>query len=132
PVAVRLFAPAGPPIAVKEVKWNLPAGWTAATAETPSGPGQPSFRRETPAYSSFFNISIANDAEPTQPYWLREKRDGDFYHWNASEANRALPFQDPPSAAVTVAVAGTDVSFMVPLQYRFADDVRGEVRRNVE
>jgi LmbE family N-acetylglucosaminyl deacetylase len=132
PVAVRLFAPDTAQAALKDVKWNLPAGWTATAAETPKDPSQPGIRRETPAYATFFNISIANDAEPTQPYWLQEPRDGDFYHWNAGDASRTLPFQDSPSASVTVSVGGTDVSFSVPVQYRFADDTRGEVRRNVE
>jgi hypothetical protein len=55
-----------------------------------------------------------------------------MFDW-ASRHSRDLAF-DPniPRAVVTLDVLGTKVEFEQPIEFRFADDTRGEIRRNLE
>jgi LmbE family N-acetylglucosaminyl deacetylase len=132
PVALKVFSPQQNAIAVKKINWDLPTGWAANPAEPPKETGQQSFRRETPNYSALFNISVPKDTLPTQPYWLAQPRDGDLFRWTDGKS-QTLPFDPPqPTANVTLTYENIDLTFPVTVQYRFADDVRGEVRRNVE
>jgi hypothetical protein len=71
------------------------------------------------------------DAPITQPYYLKQPRSGDVYKWSDTDP-KSLPF-DPPllTASVVVKIGGTDVTITRPVQFRYADDVRGELRRDV-
>jgi hypothetical protein len=62
---------------------------------------------------------------------LKQPRTGDVYKWSDNDP-KALPF-DPPqlTASVTLTIGGIDVTVTRPLQFRYADDVRGELRRDV-
>jgi hypothetical protein len=71
---------------------------------------------------------------PTAPWWLAEPRRGAMFA-NLSIAVEGLTDEvgSYPDAAMTVTVVAGGVSFGVtsPLVYRYADQVRGEVRRPV-
>ena len=71
---------------------------------------------------------------PTAPWWLAEPRRGAMFA-NLSIAVEGLTDEvgSYPDAAMTVTVVAGGVSFDVtsPLVYRYADQVRGEVRRPV-
>jgi hypothetical protein len=74
---------------------------------------------------------VPPDAGSTGPYWLRDPRDGDLFVW-PQDSNQTLPFQPPDVVArVTVQIDDTEVMFERPLQYRFADPARGEIRRDL-
>lgn len=130
-VAVRVFT-ADPSIAsVKELELEKPARFAVTKTEPPAG-ASPAFRgRETANYQANFVVKPANDAALTQPYWLTKPRSGDVFDWPA-ERYRTQPFDRPSlRAKVTMIVAGKDITFEKPIEYRYADDTRGEIRREL-
>jgi hypothetical protein len=91
-VAVRTFLPLKEGIKGTEIKISATKGWYATKAEPPSAPQQQSFfRRETGDYSAYFNLQASSDAEPTQPYWLRNPRNGDLFDWTNAGDDATLP-----------------------------------------
>ncbi len=76
-------------------------------------------------------MKVANDLKPTQPYFLEEEKENYLYKWK-TEAAKNKPFQDAlMSADVTVEIDGTEITFNQPIEYRYADDIRGELRRSL-
>ena len=132
-VQVRTFVPASSNVAIGKAILNAPAGWAAEplpTEATSQGGGFLN-RRETPTNLVSYRVRVAADAPPTQPYYLKQPRNGDVYKWNDTDP-KALPF-DPPllTASVSLTIGGIDVIVTKPVQFRYADDVRGELRRDV-
>ncbi len=120
--------PGMPPIAnLSEMQWWL------VTKRPPPTTNSPAFiSREVPLAAEHFSVTVPRDADLTRPYWLVEPRVGDMFlrkgHWQ----NFDLAIQQPlPSAWVTLEIDGVMLSVNRPVQFRFADDVRGEIRRNV-
>lgn len=130
-VAVRSFLADKDAVRVRSARIVVPEGWTASKAEAPTAPTQGFFRRETGDHSAFFNVSVPDNAQFTQPYWLEDPRAGDMFRWHGERAATKPFAAEMPRAEVTAEVLGTEVVFDVPVEYRFADDIRGEVRRNV-
>ncbi|MDO8793677.1 MAG: PIG-L family deacetylase [Vicinamibacterales bacterium] len=130
-VSARLFGP-------KETAANIsarvkaPAGWTVVPATGDGGDetGNPFARREQPAFGARYTVTVAGDAAPTQPYFTERRRQSESYAW--SSPSRGLPF-DPPLLEVEYAmeIGGEAVVVSQPAQYRMADPVRGELRRDV-
>ena len=91
-----------------------------------------SFRRETANETALFNIKPLSSARIDGAYWLDDERDGFMYRWKTDE-NQTLPFAVPlVSADVKIDIGGTEITLNQPVEYRFADDVRGEIRRDLE
>jgi LmbE family N-acetylglucosaminyl deacetylase len=132
-VQVRTFVPASPNVAIGKAILNAPAGWAAEPLPNESTGQGGGFvnRRETPTNLVSYRVRVAADAQPTQPYYLKQPRNGDVYKWNDTDP-KALPF-DPPllTASVSLTIGGIDVIVTKPVQFRYADDVRGELRRDV-
>lgn len=127
-VAARVFYPPDPSITVKGIEIKAPAGWTVTPAE-PAQPQTQQFRREVPNFGAVFNVKPSPDARPTEPYWLGQPRHGDLFTW-ASGPERTLPLQAPEaSAEVKAVIGGKEFTFTQPVEYRYADDIRGELRR---
>ena len=62
---------------------------------------------------------------------MEEEKENYLYKWS-DDGNQNKPFQDAlMSADVTVEIDGTEITFNQPIEYRYADDTRGEVRRNL-
>jgi LmbE family N-acetylglucosaminyl deacetylase len=130
-VTVRAFLPEGSPAGVSDAAVTAPPGWTVGPAPQPTVETGPRGRRETPAHSARFRVTVPSDAPPTQPYFLEVLRRGDTYRW-ADGAPKSLPFASPLlTAAVTLNVGGVTARVSRPVQYREADRVRGELRRDV-
>lgn len=130
-IAVRVFYPQNAAIAVKEASLKTPPDWSVAAVE-PAQSSQSQFRRETPNFGSSFRVKIPIDAAPTRPYWLVKPRQGDAFEWPVGD-ERTLPFQPPAAEAeIKMTVAGNEITFTQPVEFRYADDVRGEVRRPLE
>lgn len=127
--AVRVFYPAGSPVTVKSVNIMTPKGWSVNRTEAaPQSQGQ-QIRRESPNFAANFNLSVASDAVPTQPYWLARPRQGDLFSWN-NGPEQTLPFQAPVATAeISLTAGGKDIVIRQPVEYRYADDIRGELRR---
>jgi hypothetical protein len=126
-VTVRTFL-ANPGLAtVRSAEVRAPAGWTV-------GPGRgntPAQSREVPTHTARYSLAIPGNAPVSQPYFLTQPRQGDSYRW-PDGGPRILPFEAPlVSADVVVDIGGAAVTVSSPVQYRFADRVRGELRREV-
>ncbi len=132
-VAVRVFLPSNSSVKVGDVRLRAPEGWrTEAVPEQPNSVRGP-FRstREVAAKAASFKLTVPESAPLTQPYWLNQPRDGYVFQWPEGTPKNE-PF-DPPlvSSEVKIEVGGTEMPVVAPLQYRYADDIRGELRRDV-
>ncbi|HEV8493091.1 MAG TPA: PIG-L family deacetylase, partial [Candidatus Angelobacter sp.] len=62
---------------VPKIATDLPAGWTATPQRT-TGSLQPGQKLD-----QVFSVTVAANAEFTQPYWLKQPRQGDRFVWPA-------------------------------------------------
>jgi LmbE family N-acetylglucosaminyl deacetylase len=115
---------------VDSVTVAAPTGWSLERLElgTPTvAPGTLLTRR--------FVLTVAKDAERTQPYFLRRPltNRGGLYDWSTAPADvRGLPFEPPPvSARVRVVIGGEPVTLTREVVYRYRDQAIGEVRRPI-
>jgi hypothetical protein len=132
-INVRTFLEREGLATIKNVALNAPQGWRAEISQPPpSGGGGGGFRlRETPSASTSYHVTAPADARFTQPYFLVKPRTGSVYDWDA-DAPQGLPFAPPLlSASATFTVNGTELTLTRPVRYRFADRVRGELRRDL-
>ena len=129
-VSVKIFGTAAQ---IKNVALVLPNGWNVENAIEPKPAGNSFFSRpEVATSAAFFKVTAAADAEPTQPFWLEKPRKNFTFDWTGNEAARTQPFQNPlVSANVTMEIGGAEIVASTPVQYRFADQIRGELRRNL-
>ena len=117
-------------VRVDSVGVGAPAGWTVDRLDAGAPnvtPGAVTARR--------FVVSVARDAERTQPYFLRRPRiiNGGLYDWTGTLPDvRALPFEPPPvTARVRLTVAGAPVTLTREVVYRYRDQAIGEIRRPI-
>jgi hypothetical protein len=83
-------------------------------------------------------VRVPPDAEPTQPYWLSRRageeprRKGDMYLWRKDDP-QTEPFAPPLVAGEVVFDTGgsSPQVLSAPIEYRYLDAVRGEVRREL-
>lgn len=128
--AVKVFFPKSNNIKVKEIILKTPNGWTVSKTEPPKETAQ-TFRRETANEANYFNVKVPREAKATEPYWLESQREGSLFAWQPDES-QTLPFQSLlVSADVKIEIGGTEITLNQPVQYRYADSVRGEVRRDL-
>jgi hypothetical protein len=132
-VALKVFVPDASLVQVGEMKLRAPEGWRfePVTAPQPASGPFAIFRRETAQQSAFFRLNVPANAPITQPYWLTQPRTGDIFQW-PTDAPKGLPF-GPPQAfgEVRLEIGGVPVSMTKAIQYRYADPVRGEIRRDL-
>ncbi|QQS40611.1 MAG: PIG-L family deacetylase [Acidobacteriota bacterium] len=130
-VNVNLFFPEDSGLSMRSVKLKAPKGWQVEPADPEASEGGPARFRENPRAGESFKATVPADAKLTQPYFLEKPRDGYLYQV-ADEADPTQPFQPALiTALVTMDVKGTEITFEQPVEYRFADDTRGELRRNL-
>jgi LmbE family N-acetylglucosaminyl deacetylase len=132
-VSARIFLARPGIVTISRTALRTPAGWRVAPAPPPAntgnqgGPG----RREVPTEETRYAVTVASDAPLTQPYFLREARNGDMYQWPVS-SERTMPFDAPLlTVEVSARIGGEDVVIARPVQYRMGDRVRGELRREI-
>ncbi len=123
-------------------KINLyaPKGWqvTEAGAEVEAPSNVPAFfrNRETPDAQTRFKAVVAQDAPPSQPYWLAQPRTKDQFDWPQDEA-ADWPFNQPFAppllqANVELTLSGEQVVVVQPVEYRYSDKTFGEFRRELK
>jgi LmbE family N-acetylglucosaminyl deacetylase len=127
-VSVRAYYPDRTTVRVSGSGVTASEGWTINTrppgGDTPVGADRPDHAQQ-------FVVSVPADAEVTQPYFLATPREGDRYRW-ASDAPKASPFEVGPLVGwVTFETGGVPFTVRKRVDYRFADRVRGEIRRNI-
>ncbi len=133
-VAVRVFAPAASGIKVLGTEIKHGDGWKAEKTAAPApGPTQGfRLRNEVAVNADFFKLTAPESANPTQPYWLDNQRKDFTFNWDAAGSNKNMPFQGPvASADVKILVGGQEIVINKGVEYRFADDIRGELRREL-
>lgn len=132
-VGVRVFAPDNSDVKVKSVSLKTPKSWTTQNSTEPAQP-ETGFRprRETAFNASFFKLTSAQDAKPTQPYWMENPRNKNYtFDWNDPDSKN-LPFQNPlVTAEVKMEIGGQEITAEREVQYRYSDDIRGEIRRDL-
>jgi LmbE family N-acetylglucosaminyl deacetylase len=131
-VTTRVYFPKSNEVSVKKIEMRTPPEWKSTTLPEPAEqPTTPGGRREVSNGTARFQVDVPVGAKPTQPYWLTASRKGDLFEWPASPSV-TRPFDFPQIAAdVWLTIAGKDIIFSQPVEYRFADPARGEVRREV-
>lgn len=130
-VSAKVYFPRDKNIVVKDITLKTPPRWEAAKAEEPKENAPGVFRREASNSSAFFSVKVSGDARLTQPYWLDDPREGDLFSWPLDD-NQNLPFQPAlVEAEVKMDIAGQEVIVTAPVQYRYADEARGEIRREL-
>ena len=130
--SVKVFYPQTANVKIKEIKLNAPQNWQITEAAEPKNDSPfASFFRENAKESKSFNVKVAPDAKLTEPYFLEKPRVSSLYQWSDDE-NQTLPFQKPPvNAEIKIEIDGTEVTLFQPIEYRYADGVRGEIRREL-
>ena len=115
-------------VRVDSIAVSAPAGWSVDRLDIGAStiaPGAVSSRR--------FVVTVARDAERTQPYFLRRPltNGGGLYDWTGVPPDvRGLPFESPPvTARVRLIVAGEPVTLTREVVYRYRDQAIGEIRR---
>ena len=132
-VAVRVFHPEAAQVQVGAVNLRAPQGWRVEPATEPTPAPDSPFRRrvEVARTTRYFRVTVPANAPLTQPYWLSQEREGDIFRWPA-EAPQNAPFQaELLQTEVGAQIGEASVTVTQPAQYRYADYVRGEIRRNV-
>jgi LmbE family N-acetylglucosaminyl deacetylase len=134
-VALRVFLDDPALVAVKAVRLRAPKGWTvtegSAAATGESGNPMARFFREQPTLNEGFLVGVPSGAGFTQPYWLTHPRTRAMFSW-PPDAPAGAPFAAPlVTAEVDVDVAGVTMTIEQPVQYRLVDQVRGELRREI-
>jgi LmbE family N-acetylglucosaminyl deacetylase len=133
-VAVKIFAPENANVKINNVKLKTPKDWKAESASAPVQEGRSFFRFSEDAFNaSYFNLKAPENAKPTEPYWLEKPRNPNFtFDWSAEDAAKNMPFQPPlVTAEVKMEIGGQEITVEREVQYRFADDIRGELRRDL-
>ncbi|MBV9217308.1 MAG: PIG-L family deacetylase [Acidobacteria bacterium] len=130
-VSVKTFGRKEDMVKISDISLSSPGFWTVVKTDPPTQANAAYNPREVGTANAVFNVKVAADAPLTEPYWLRSERKGDLFAW-PDTASQTLPF-DPPQliAHVKVNIGGTEITLDQPVQYRFADPARGEVRREI-
>jgi LmbE family N-acetylglucosaminyl deacetylase len=127
--------PAAAAVKIASVSLHVPDGWTSTANPPPAADGAATgfaaFFRETPTQTETFAIAISSTAAFTEPYWLERERKGNVYDWaSVQPAFKNRPFAPPVvTAELHAEIGGIDVTLVRPLEYRYADPIRGEIRR---
>lgn len=134
-VTVRAFATDAAALKLGAARVTGPAGWTMAPAPPAEDHDADNpfarFFRESPTASATLRAQAPADAPLTQPYWLAQPRKGDLFEWPAGSPKGA-PLAEPLlTAHLSVEIAGVSFELARPVEYRYADRVRGEIRRRV-
>ncbi len=134
-ITVRGFIGEGSGATLGAAKVEAPEGWTVVAAPPPADNDTNPFARffrETPTKTETFRASVPANAPYTQPYWMTQPRKGDMFVW-PDGSPKGRPFAAPLlRARVPVTVSGVTFDLTRPVEYRYADRIRGELRRAVE
>ncbi len=137
-VTINVFQPEGVPVTAGPGSLIVPTGWSAAPASAPADTAGNNpfarFFREEPDRTEQWDVTVAADAAPSEPYWLRTPRTGPVFTWTGvPTALQTRPFEPPLLVArVPLTIGGAAVTVERPVVYRYADPVRGEIRRDVQ
>lgn len=142
-VNLRAYYPIDAPVTSRGIGLLTPPGWdsvpAAVPAATPSAtPIVPPPAGNTRVIQNDIKLTAGPTLTRTEPYWLAEPRNGDLYRWPLQRQmwSRNDPLNHPfspvrPMGQVDLEIGGVGVQLQQPLEYRYADGIRGEIRREV-
>lgn len=145
-VRLNIFSPLRESVVVRGARLKTPPRWTQyGWTDSASGEQPANARREVAVYSRVARIHTPKGDMEIQPYWLLRPRIGDLYYWKRGDEtenwyqqgrefySQTQPF-GPPLLEVEVEteILGKQIIFKREVEFRFADDIRGEVRRSVD
>ncbi|HEU0297991.1 MAG TPA: PIG-L family deacetylase [Longimicrobium sp.] len=133
-VEITLWNGGTEPIRVRDLGPWMPRDprWSAEPVE--GDPEAPQTVAAGALASHRWRVHVPEGIGLTEPYFLREPRDGDLYRWDADARDSPItePFEAPPLRACgTADVGGTHVSFCTEVTFREVDLRQGELRRPV-
>ena len=129
-VNVRVFLTQPSLASVTSMTVRVPSSWAVKSAGDRDAPGG-RFRREVPSSSARYEVSVPATAAFTQPYFLERPRQGDSYQW-PQDSPKGAPFGSALLfGEVELKVGDVNLVASRPVEYRFADPIRGELRRPV-
>ncbi len=79
-----------------------------------------------------YEIAVNSDAGFTEPYWLKNKRQGDMFSTDEGMGGIEPYWPVPVGAIVTYEIEGQKAAIFQPAQYRYADKAQGEIRHNIK
>lgn len=128
-VGIKIYLHGLPNASIKDITLTSPVDWQVTAAQPPGESSTAFNRRENADLAGYYVVKIPVTAQPTEPYWLEADRLGDMFSWQ-DDSRRTLPFGQPPlSARVRVRFGLKELVFEKPVEFRFADSARGEIRR---
>jgi LmbE family N-acetylglucosaminyl deacetylase len=106
----------------------VPAGWAISPCGAPKASVAPGA-----VIHCVMEVTVAEEAALSTPYYLRLPRDAGMYRWSGDPAIWGEPFEPPPLVArVQLALEGAGtVTQEREVVHRFRDQMVGEVRRPV-
>lgn len=132
-VSAKAFVPDGMPLKMSKFELVVPQHWKTESVDLPKSNTPAFLTREAADLATSYNVTVPVDWHATQPYWLVQPREGDLFNWNNDERFKSAPVQ--LSEMQVLAFFQLDqhwITVMRPVEFRFADDIRGEIRRNVD
>jgi LmbE family N-acetylglucosaminyl deacetylase len=124
------------PQANAQITLTAPPSWRVEPmeieADQPAAPS-PFFRgRERADAAARFRVRVPDDEPPTEPYWLARQRTREQFDWDAAMPV-TLPFAPPRlSARVELTLDGERVTLNQPVEFRYANQTFGEIRRELK
>jgi LmbE family N-acetylglucosaminyl deacetylase len=114
------------PLEMRAIAPVLPAGWTAtALDETPPA--------TTLAAGTLvrhrFRVAVPPDATPTEPYFLRDPRDGSVYAWAVDDSLRGAAFEPAAVRAEANVAVPAPLVLTAAATHLTVDKMLGELRR---
>ena len=127
-VDVRVFLSQPATASIVSLAVKAPRSWEVTETEN-SESGPTASADETPSKYTRYEVRVPTTAGLTQPYFLEEPRQGDSYRWPQGSP-KAAPFATPLLVGeARLRIGGEEIIVSQPVEYRFADPVRGELRR---
>lgn len=133
-IAVRVFASESSGVKVSGAVLRVPEGWTVNNAPQPTPAPTQGFRQrdESAMNAYFFTLTTSPTAKITQPYWLENQRKDFTFNWDSAGDDKNMPFNAPLAMAeVKMLIGSEEITVVKPVQYRYADAIRGELRRDL-
>lgn len=121
-----------------QVKWLSVQLAGPARGQTPGQPLGPALTLEPvelavhASRTAALSGQIPGDAAPSTPYWLRQAAEGGLYALPDRDAISQPVDQPPIIARFTLSIQGITIHINRPVQFLWADPVRGEQTRDVE
>ncbi|MBS1729606.1 MAG: PIG-L family deacetylase [Bacteroidetes bacterium] len=82
-------------------------------------------------YSFEHQMQVPDNFEMTQPYWLKEPLDGGSFHVTDQHLIGKAENDPAMKALLTFDFYGQDITFEIPVQYKYTDPIKGELHEPV-